>query len=287
VIELAASNAQITRLRRLQRRRDARVAEGCIVVEGVQAVRDAIAAGRARSVYLREGEHEAVAALLAPLDDRVPSELADRVPSELADRVPRYVLDAKTFDGIASTVTPQPALAITEWRPATIDQVDFERGAAIVLDAVGDPGNVGTIVRVADAAGACAVFAGPGTADVTSSKVVRAAAGSLLRVPIVTALATDVAVGELQARSVRCVGASARAAHSYDDYDWRGPVALILGSEAHGIDASVRVRLDDEVRIDMAPGAESLNVAIAAAVLAFEIRRRRPRDSKPIEERQP
>jgi TrmH family RNA methyltransferase len=246
-------------LRRLQRRRDARAAEGSIVVEGVHAVRDALAAGRARSIFLRAGEHDAVLASIGPVDDAVP----------------RHLLDAKTFDAIASTVTPQPALAIAEWRPASLDDLALERGPVIVLDAVGDPGNVGTIVRVADAAGASGVIAGPRTADVTAPKVVRAAAGSLLRVPIVTAFAAPAAIDELHARGVRCVGASARGATAHDEYDWRRPVAIVLGSEAHGIDPDARERLDEEVRIDMAPGAESLNVAIAAAVLAFEIRRQR------------
>jgi TrmH family RNA methyltransferase len=259
VIELAASNANVTRLRRLQRRRDTRMSEGCIVVEGVLAVRDALTARRVRAIFLRAGEHEAVVSTLGPIDDAIA----------------QHVLDAKTFDGIASTVTPQPALAIVDWRPAAIDEIAIDGGPLIVLDAVGDPGNVGTIVRVADAAGAGAVFAGPRSADVTAPKVVRAAAGSLLRVPIVTALAPDAAVDALHARSVRCVGASAQGASAYDEFDWRTPVALVLGSEAHGIDPAVRARLDDEVRIDMAPGAESLNVAIAAAVLAFEIRRQR------------
>jgi TrmH family RNA methyltransferase len=261
VIELAASNANVTRLRRLQRRRDARAAERCIVLEGVHAVRDALAAGRVRSIFLRAGDHDAVAALLGPVDASISV----------------HVLDRKTFDNVASTVTPQPALAVAEWQPAAIEHVAFDRGPAIVLDGVGDPGNVGTIVRVADAAGACAIFAGPRTADVTAPKVVRSAAGSLLRVPVVTAFTSDAAVVQLKQRSVRCVGASAGAAIAYDEYDWIEPVALVLGSEAHGIGDHVRALLDDEVRIDMAPGAESLNVAIACAVLAFEIRRQRVR----------
>ena len=231
------------------------------MVEGVHGVRDALASKQVQSIFLRAGEHEETLALLGPIDAPVAV----------------HVLDRKAFDGVASTVTPQPALAVVDWRPATIDAIAFDRGPALVLDAVGDPGNVGTIVRVADAAGACALFAGAGTADVTAPKVVRAAAGSLLRVPVVTDLSAAVAVAELRARSVRCIGASARAPHAYDEFDWSTPVALILGSEAHGLDDRVRELLDDEVRIDMAPGAESLNVAVACAVLAFEIRRRRAR----------
>ena len=259
MIELAASNSNVTRLRRLQRRREARASDACIVVEGIHSVRDALAMRRVRSIFLRAGDHESTLALLGALDSSIPI----------------HVLDRKTFDSVASTVTPQPALAVVDWRPATIDEVAFDRGPGLVLDGVGDPGNVGTIVRVADASGACAVFAGPRSADVTAPKVVRAAAGSLLRVPVVTELLAAATIAELHARSVRCIGASAQGRHAYDEFDWSTPVAVILGSESHGLDEGVRGLLDGEVRIDMAPGAESLNVAVACAVLAFEIRRQR------------
>ena len=260
MIELSAANNNVTRLRRLQHKRAAREAEGCIVVEGITAVRDAVRAGRARSVFVRAGEAPTVESMLAS-----------------GGSVPVYVLDAKTFDGVATTVAPQAALAVVDWQPATIDDLALDHGPAIVLDGVGDPGNVGTIVRVADAAGACAVFAGPRTADVTAPKVVRSATGALLRVPVVTALTTTAAIAALRARSVRCVGAVAHGGIPYDEFDWSVPVAIVMGSEAHGIDGAVDALLDAEVSIDMAPGAESLNVAVACAVLSFEIRRRRPK----------
>ena len=262
MIELAAANSNVTRLRRLERRREAREDEGRIVVEAVKAITEALRARRVESIFVRGGDHasdESVQALVGPVDPGIPI----------------YVLDPKTFDGVASTVTPQAAMAIVSWRPAAIDDIAFDQGPAIVLDGVGDPGNVGTILRIADGGGACAVFAGPRNADVTAPKVVRSAAGSLLRVPVVTSLRTADAITELRARSVRCIGAVARGGVAYDAFDWSPPVALVMGSEAHGIDDAVRAMLDGEVYVDMAPGAESLNVASACAVLTFEIRRQR------------
>ena len=268
MIELAAANSNVTRLRRLEQRRAAREAEGVIVVEAVKVIAEALRARRVESIFVRGGNHptdESVQALVGPVDPAIPI----------------YVLDPKTFDGVASTVTPQAAMAIVSWRPAAIDDLAFDRGPVIVLDGVADPGNVGTIVRTADAAGACAVFAGPRNADVTASKVVRSAAGSLLRVPVVTSLTTADAITELRARSVRCIGAVARGGVAYDAFDWTLPVALVMGNEAHGIDDAVADMLDGEVYIDMAPGAESLNVAMASAVLAMEIRRQSMRGSAP------
>ena len=259
MIEVAAANSNVTRLRRLQRRRTAREGEHSIVVEGVKGVADALRAQRVESIFLRADDGAAVLNALGDVDASIPV----------------YVLDAKTFAAAASTVAPQAAMAIVAWRPAAIADIDLDRGAAIVLDGVADPGNVGTIVRIADAAGACAVFAGPRTVDVTSAKVVRSAAGALLRVPVVTALTTVEAITQLRARSVRCVGAVARGGVSYAAFDWSLPVALVMGNEAHGIDDAVAAALDGEVYVDMAPGAESLNVAMACAVLAFEIRRQR------------
>jgi len=231
------------------------------VVEATQGIAEALRAQRVESIFVRGGNRptdESIEALLGPVDPGIPI----------------YVLDQKTFDGVATTVTPQAAMAVVSWRAAAIDDIAFDRGPAIVLDGVADPGNVGTIVRIADAAGACAVFAGPGTVDVTASKVVRSAAGSLLRVPVVTSLSAAAAVVALRVRSVRCVGTVAHGATAYDEFDWSMPVALVMGNEAHGIDDAIAEMLDAEVRIDMAPGAESLNVATACAVLAFEIRRR-------------
>jgi TrmH family RNA methyltransferase len=262
VIELAGSNSNVTRLRRLEQRRAAREAEGYIVVEAVRSIAEALRAGRVESIFVRGGNHpstDSVEALVGPVDPAIPI----------------YVLDSKTFDGVASTVTPQAAMAVVSWRPAAIDDIAFDQGPVIVLDGVGDPGNVGTILRIADGGGASAVFAGPRNADVTAPKVVRSAAGSLLRVPVVTSLATADAITELHARSVRCIGAVARGAVAYDEFDWSVPVALVMGSEAHGIDDAVGATLDGQVHIEMAPGAESLNVATACAVLTFEIRRQR------------
>ena len=265
MIELAAANNNVTRLRRLERRREAREDEGCIVVEAVRSIAEALRARRVESIFVRGGNqptNESVQALVGPVDPAIPI----------------YVLDPKTFDGVASTVTPQAAMAIVSWRPVAIDDVVFDQGPAIVLDGVGDPGNVGTILRIADGGGASAVFAGPRNADVTAPKVVRSAAGSLLRVPVVTSLTTTDAITELHARSVRCIGAVARGGVAYDEFDWSLPVALVMGSEAHGIDDEVRATLDGEVYVGMAPGAESLNVASACAVLTFEIRRQLTKD---------
>jgi TrmH family RNA methyltransferase len=137
-------------------------------------------------------------------------------------------------------------------------------GAALVVvaDGIADPGNLGTILRSAEAAGVDAVVLTPGTVDALNPKAVRASAGSLFHVPIVAAGLADVG-----AAGLRRIGTSSHHGIPHDDVDWTGRVAIVLGSEAHGLPADAPV--DDWVRIAHAGRAESLNVAMAATVLCF------------------
>ena len=145
----------------------------------------------------------------------------------------------------------------------------------LVLVDVFDPGNVGTIIRTAEACAACCVVVAGG-ADPWAPKAVRASAGSVLRVPVVQSPDARSALGALRAAGARIVAADA---HEGDPHDsgvlatGTGPVALVLGSESHGLDRSLDELADSRVRIPMAGGAESLNVAMAATLLAFEYRR--------------
>ena len=143
----------------------------------------------------------------------------------------------------------------------------------IVLSGVADPGNTGTIIRAAEACAArCVVVVGG--ANPWAPKAVRASAGSVVRVPVVPASDAAAALEDLRAAGARIVAAEPSVGEPYDSgvlAAGQGPVALVLGSESRGLDPSLRV--DCRVRIPMAGGAESLNVAMAATLLAFEYRR--------------
>jgi TrmH family RNA methyltransferase len=152
-------------------------------------------------------------------------------------------------------------------------------GLVLVGVALSDPGNVGTILRSAEAAGAAAIVLGPGSVDAYNPKVVRSSAGAIFGIPVVDAVsegwsaveALD-ALGELGRQRL---GAAARTGTPYPEVDFRRPTAIVLGNEAHGLGDDITAHLDGHVTIPMGGPAESLNVAMAASVLCFESARQR------------
>jgi TrmH family RNA methyltransferase len=152
----------------------------------------------------------------------------------------------------------------------------------LVLAELSIPGNVGTLIRAGSAAGADAVVAAGGT-DPFSPKVVRASAGTAFTTPVVGSPEPHVAVARLRADGYRIAAAVVRGGASYDEADLSEPVAIVLGSEAHGLPADLIAEADVRVSIPMAGPAESLNVAMAGTILAFEVLRRR-RSGPPAED---
>lgn len=179
---------------------------------------------------------------------------------------------------VSDTVSPQPVLAVARFEAAD-QQVLAGADLVVVLVDVRDPGNVGTILRTADAAGAAVVVACRGSVDVYNPKVVRASAGSLFHVPVWAGPEPADALDALEAHGVRTVATVRAGATDYLDVDWAMPTALCFGNEPAGLPAEVVARADVVATIPMAGGAESLNVATACAVLCFEVLRQRRRPS--------
>jgi TrmH family RNA methyltransferase len=182
--------------------------------------------------------------------------------------VPLVELVPGVLERVASTQTPQPLLAVVGYRPAPVESLRDAR-FVVAAAAVADPGNLGTILRTAEAAGADAVVLTPDTVDVTNPKVVRASAGALFLLPVVTPLE----LSDLHSHGLRTVGTSSRHGCPYDEADLTGPVAIVVGNEAHGLPDHAPV--DEWVTIPHAGRAESLNVAMATAVVCFEAARQR------------
>jgi TrmH family RNA methyltransferase len=252
---LGPKHAKVQRLRALLRDSSAREAQSAVALEGTRAVLDALGRGVAlEAVYL-------------PADAVVP----DDIPAGCA--VER--LAPGLVERIATTRTPQPILAVAP-QPARFGPSDFAPGGCVlVLAAVSDPGNVGTLVRAAEASGAVGVVVGPGTAGVFSPKVVRASAGSIFGVPIAVVDDLVVALAGLAAAGRRRYGTVASGGTAYTAAPLAEPVALVLGNEAHGLPAEVEGSIDVFLTIPMAGAAESLNVAMAGSVLLFEAKRSR------------
>ncbi len=244
-------NPRVRDLAALHRRRERRE-RGQHLVEGPGPVSEAVAAGVVTEVWATEDGRARLAAtgVLTPELEVVP--------------VAEHVLER-----VADTRTPQGVVALATTRTATLDAV-VGRGLLVVLDEVADPGNVGTIVRTADAAGATAVVLTPGCADVFGPKAVRAAAGSTYHL----AVAAEVPIGEVAAacRAVgqRVFGLDAAGERSVDELaSERPPLALVLGNEAHGLAPDTVAHLDGRIAIPIHGRAESLNVAAAAAIAIY------------------
>lgn len=173
------------------------------------------------------------------------------------------------IERVASTTTPQPVIAIVR-RPNHDAGILGAARLVLVADRIADPGNLGTLSRSAEAAGADAIVLTPGSADPWSPKVVRASAGAVFRIPVVVAELSTV-----REAGLRVIGTSSHTegAVAYDELDVSGRIALVVGNEARGVDAGADV--DEWVTIPHRGNAESLNVAMAATVLLFEALRRR------------
>ncbi len=218
------------------------------VVEGHTLMSEALAAGlRIEAVYVHDG-------------------VAVDVPAG----VPVRTVRPGAFEGIVSTVSPQPVVALVEVPQREL--TDLVAPTLVVVAAgVADPGNLGTIIRSAEAAGADAVVATVGSADVWSPKVVRASAGAVFHLPVVDGVAVD----DLVRLGLPLIGAVARGGVDHDLVPLTDPVAIVVGNEAHGLPAGLA--LDGLVTVRHEGRAESLNVAMAATVLLFEAARQRRR----------
>lgn len=178
---------------------------------------------------------------------------------------PLYELAPNVLERVATTEHPQPVIAVVHQRPQRLpDAATF----VMVADRIADPGNAGTIIRSAEAAGADAVVFTAGSVDPYNPKVVRSTAGSLFRVPVVAA-----ELEVLRAAGLELLATSSHRGTAYTAIDLSRPVAVVVGNEAHGVPDDAPV--DGWITIPHHGAAESLNVAMAATVLAFEVARQR------------
>jgi TrmH family RNA methyltransferase len=250
-------------IRDLARRRG-RERRGLALAEGVRLVEEAVAAG----IPLR-------GAAVSPALEATTR--GKSLKSVLAGRGVRLVEVSETeLDGLADTEHSQGIVAVIEPRPWRLDDIAVEPGGTIlVLDAVQDPGNVGTMLRTAHALGGAGVVALKGTAELTNPKVVRGSMGALFRLP---AVATDTE-GFLEWARDRRVEVWVAAADgdplpaAARRRGPRTPIALVLGNEGAGVGAALGAAARRRLAIPLAAGAESLNVAVAGGILLYEVAR--------------
>ena len=236
-----------------------------VLLDGVHLVRDAHAAGAVFEVLVvaasrldSGGEEGALARQLE------------------AAGVHLVAADDKVFAALSPVTSPSGIAAIAR-RKVTAPAAICARPHALVIATVDvqDPGNVGSVIRAAEAGGATGAFVCGASANPFSWKALRGSMGSALRLPVVAGMTADAVMTCMAEAGLRMIAAVARDGESPDDLDWRGSVGLFVGGEGPGLADDVRARCSARVTIPMAPAVESLNVAVAAGVLIYAARRQR------------
>ncbi len=233
---------------------------------------------RSAGAFLAEGPHAVAAAQEAAFAIRevfVTDDAAEREKrcmGELAGSgVPIHVATGRALRAVAETVTPQGIVAVVE-TPAPHALPEHPR-LVVVLEQCSDPGNAGTVIRSADAVGADAVVLGAGSVDIWSGKCVRASAGSVFHLPVVTSIGAADAVAALRERGCQVFATSADGDMDLDELS-RGsrlaePTAWLFGSEAHGLGRELGRLADGVVRIPIRGRAESFNLSAAVAICLY------------------
>ena len=254
---LSDHNARVVRLGKLSARRRARETEGVFVVDGPILLADALAAGVAVTDVFVDADR---------LDERT----ADVLDAAEVAGAEVFAVSAGVLRRVTDPVHPQAVAAIAE-RPIVPAGTLADARSVLALVGVADPGNAGTLVRSAVAAGFDAVAVTPGTVELFGPKALRASAGASFIVPVVEAVSIDALMATLRAASLTSVATTLDAEVDLDDVDLTGACAVLIGNEAHGLDPQVIELADVRVRIPMAGPIESLNAAMAGTLVCFEV----------------
>jgi RNA methyltransferase, TrmH family len=225
---------------------------GLYIAEGEKIVREARNAGLAKTVIIRED-----------------------YKGELDREDTAFVfMSGSLFSKIAQTETSQGIMAIVEEpkldRSAFVNAISAKDSKVLVLDRLQDPGNIGTIIRTADAAGYAGLIVMKGSGDIFSPKVIRAAAGSLMRMPVYKADNEEEALSILFDANKIIVGTTPEDGVDYHKADWSGGIALLIGNEGNGLSETFKSATHKNVKIPMNKEVDSLNAAVAAGILIYE-----------------
>jgi TrmH family RNA methyltransferase len=181
------------------------------------------------------------------------------------------------FAAVSPVRTPSGIVAIAHRHPTTTEAIlSRDQLFTLVVVNVQDPGNLGALMRVAEAGGATGVIVAGESANPFSWKAVRGSMGSALRLPIVRSLSMDALVSEIGRYNVKMIAAVPREGREPDAVDWSGRIALLLGGEGTGLNPRLIAAAAERVTVPMEPPVESLNVAVSAAIMIYAARRSRP-----------
>ena len=262
------------RLRRIEGRHNALVkdlrrafargqltSDGHGAIEGFRILEEAIRSGlRFRAVFFSES---AVGR-------------AEKLLPQLGAQVETLLLPDKLFADVVPSDAPQGVAALARWKESTLEDVLAKSGEGplLVVAGVQDPGNLGTILRSAEAFGACGVLLAEGTVSPFNPKVVRASAGSVFRLPVARVKLSD-ALGSMKEHGLRRVATASHKGTPLAQAKLSGRLAIFIGSEGAGLPRDLIKEMDEVIAIPQAPQVESLNAGVAASIVLYEVMRQR------------
>lgn len=232
---------------------------GEFLAEGLRTAEEAVAFKAAQQIFYTATEDERTLKLL---------EQAASMQLKLT------CVSEAVMKKIADTETPQGIIAVCRMQEQPLEQLLASGKLLLVLDRVGDPGNIGTMLRTADAAGVGGIILLKGTADIYAPKTVRSSMGSLFHVPVLSGVAEQEFIDNAKKAGYQLLVTALDGADNLYQADLKGRLAFVMGNEAGGVSASLLQQADKRVFISMRGKAESLNVAMAAGIVMFEAMRR-------------
>lgn len=237
--------------------------------------------GRERAgAFLIEGEHLVEAAIQQDASIEALLIAEDYPMSEWLERYARsrdekcFVVSRAVMKRLSETETPQGIIAIAKMASVDVETLWNEAKFLLLLDAIQDPGNLGAIIRTADAAGVDGIVLGKGTVDAHNAKVIRSTMGSIFRAPIVQGDLVSI-MEKLRKRQFSFVAASLKDALPYDQVAYDGRLGIVIGNEANGVSDAVLNACSAKAKIPLYGQAESLNAAVAAGIILYEAVRQR------------
>ncbi|RKI40536.1 RNA methyltransferase [bacterium D16-51] len=255
------SNSQIKEIVRLQKSAKERRKQKLFVAEGIKLVKEAALYSRLQKVYIAESAWEK----------------GIGEPSILECRY--EVVADKVFASMSGTVTPQGMLGLVQMPSYGLETIlNNPKKSILLLDNLRDPGNLGTIMRTAEGAGMSGVILSRESVDLFNPKVVRSTMGAIFRVPFYYAEDLAETIETLKQNQIPVYGAMMQGSIVYDAPDYRKGAGIVIGSEAGGISEAAAAHLTQAVCIPMEGSLESLNAAVSAAVLMYEIARQKRKD---------
>lgn len=232
------------------------------LIEGIRFVEEAVSSGAAIKYCL--------------CSEKLYGDRAEKLIKRLKDTgTSVYTLMGSLMDEICDTSTPQGIAAVIEEPVYDLRSISEDCDFLVIADRIQDPGNLGTIIRTSDAAGAHGVIITQGTVDPYSSKVLRSSMGSIFHVPVINALDSVSFMVEIKKRGFTIYAASLESSEPYYSSKYDHKTAIVIGNEANGVSDSIIECADRLIKIPMPGKAESLNAAVACGILLFEVARSR------------